>query len=242
VDRIEIPVDGPRSADVGAGEFTVEWWMRGTRSANAGGAPTCGPGLYGWITGRTVVDRDRWPTSGADGRDWGVSVGTDGVVAFGASDGTSSATACTTGVDVLDGAWHHVAVQRRAGMLEVRVDGALRGSVGAPSGDLSYPDGVGGARPTDPFLTLGAEKHDAGAAYPSFAGRFDELRLSTVARYGSSGPSPAAPFSPDADTAGLWSFDESTGNVALDASGATGGPAPGTLLVSPVNGYPRRHG
>lgn len=240
VDRIEIPIDGPTSADVGSGEFTVEFWMAATRSANTGGNPTCGTGEYGWITGRTIVDRDRWPTSGPDGRDWGVSIATDGRVAFGASDGTTQATACTSGVDVLDGAWHHVAAQRRAGMLEIWVDGQLRGSVGAPSGDLSYPDGAAGARPTDPYLVLGAEKHDAGPSYPSYAGRFDELRVSTVARYTAPFARPPGPFSPDGATAGLWHFDEPSGSVALDSSGAAGGPANGTFLVNPLTGLPRR--
>lgn len=240
VDRIEIPLDDPRSADVGVGEFTVEFWMSATRSANGGGNPTCGTGVYGWITGRTIVDRDRWPTSGPDGRDWGVSIATDGRIAFGASDGVTQATACTTGVDVLDGLWHHVAVQRRAGALEIWVDGQLRGTMTAPAGDLSYPDAAPGARPADPFLVLGAEKHDAGPAYPSFAGLLDELRVSNLARYSASFTRPSGPFSPDAATAGLWHFDEPSGTVAVDSAGAMGGPAHGELRVNPLTGLPRR--
>jgi hypothetical protein len=168
-----------------------------------------------------------------------VSVGSDGRVAFGADDGSSRATVCTAGVDVLDGAWHHVAVQRRAGRLEVWVDGARRGSVVAPGGDLSYPDAAPGARATDPYLVIGAEKHDAGPAYPSFAGWVDELRVSHVARY--DGPfSLPGPFTPDPSTAGLWHFDEVGGPTALDSSGAAGGPAHGTFRVDPSTGLPRR--
>ena len=35
----------------------------------------------------------------------------------------------------------------------------------------------------DPYLVLGAEKHDAGSDYPSFHGWLDELRVSNVVRY-----------------------------------------------------------
>ena len=40
---------------------------------------------------------------------------------------------------------------------------------------------------SDPFLVIGAEKHDAGSLYPSYRGWIDEVRLSTVRRYTGSG-------------------------------------------------------
>jgi hypothetical protein len=141
---------------------------------------------------------------------------------------------------VLDGQWHHIALQRRRadGWMWLYVDGVLEAEVDGPDGDVSYPDdGVPGdycggpCDNSDPFIVIGAEKHDAGPAYPSFAGWFDELRLSTTLRYGSNFTPPTAPFSTDVDTAALYHFDEGSGTVAADSSGAAGGPSNGELRV-----------
>ena len=48
-----------------------------------------------------------------------------------------------------------------------------RGS--GPTGDVSYRDGRSTTSPDDPFLVIGAEKHDAGAAFPSYHGWIDEV-------------------------------------------------------------------
>jgi hypothetical protein len=82
---------------------------------------------------------------------------------------------------------------------------------------------------SDPYLVLGAEKHDAGAAYPSFNGFFDELRISRVLRYSANYARPGAAFGADANTVGLYHFDEGQGNTARDSSGAVGGPTDGLL-------------
>jgi hypothetical protein len=74
---------------------------------------------------------------------------------------------------------------------------------------------------------IGAEKHDAGSQYPSFNGSVAELRLSNMLRYQNAFAPPTAPFAPDADTVGLYHFDEGTGDVIRDSSGALGGPSPG---------------
>lgn len=245
VDRVEIPLDAPpRPVDVGGGAFTLEWWLRGWPSNNPTGAVECGPGTYGWIGGHVVVDRDRYPVSGPDGRDFGVSVDRHGDLAFGAqAAGGAAATACTAlaGDGVLDGAWHHVAVQRTGGaQLEIWVDGLRRARVDGPTGDLSYPNGAAGARPADPFLVLGAEKHDVGPAYPSFAGKVDELRVSSARRYRTAFAVPTAPFAADGATVGLYHFDESTGSVARDRSGAAGGPSHGTVRFTPSGARPAR--
>lgn len=244
-DRVEIALDGPsRPVDVGAGAFTLEWWLRGWPANNPTGVVDCGPGGYGWIGGHVVVDRDRYPVSGTDGRDFGVSVDRSGDLAFGAQNAAGgAATACTAlpGAGVLDGAWHHVAVQRTGGgQLEIWVDGTRRARVDGPSGDLSYPNGVGGARPADPFLVIGAEKHDVGPAYPSFAGKLDELRVSTVRRYRTAFTPPTAPFVTDASTVGLYHFDEASGAITRDRSGAVGGPSPGTIRFTPSGARPAR--
>ena len=69
------------------------------------------------------------------------------------------------------------------------MDGSLEAEGDGPDGDVSYPDdGVpgnfcnGSCANSDPFLVLGAEKHDAGSQYPSYSGWLDEVRLSSVLR------------------------------------------------------------
>ncbi|MBL8778534.1 MAG: LamG domain-containing protein [Acidimicrobiales bacterium] len=244
-DRVEIALDAPaRPVDVGAGAFTIEWWMRGWRSNNPSGVVACGAGAYGWIGGHVVVDRDRFPFSGPDGRDFGVSVDRYGDVAFGAQDGTGAAsTVCTDlpGDGVLDGRWHHVAVERTgADHLQIWVDGVRRADGVGPAGDLSYPDGTTGARPADPYLVIGAEKHDVGAAYPSFAGRLDELRVSSIRRYRTAFARPTAPFVADSATVGLYHFDEAAGSRVTDSSGAVGGPSHGLVRFTPSGARPAR--
>jgi hypothetical protein len=162
-------------------------------------------------------------------------------VAFGLHDDSQTPWTLCSATDVLDGGWHHLAVQRRRsdGRLWLHVDGVLEAEADGPDGDLSYPDNGfptnncgGPCLNSDPFVVLGAEKHDAGPAYPSFAGWLDELRFSTTLRYGGeSFTPPGAPFTSDADTAALYHFDEAasgpcTGAV-LDVSGASGGPSDG---------------
>jgi hypothetical protein len=90
----------------------------------------------------------------------------------------------------------------------------LDGSGNGPTGDISYRDGRATSYPnSDPFLVIGAEKHDAGPAYPSFSGWIDEVRLSTVVRYASNFTPPAAPFVADGDTVLLYHFDDGTPNT-----------------------------
>src|SRR5262249_33725495 len=87
--------------------------------------------------------------------------------------------------------------------------------------DVSYHDGRATSYPeSDPFLVIGADKHDAGPAYPSYHGWIDEVRLSTVQRY--TGPRftrPFGVFTPAANTAAIYHLDEGTGNAIGDASG-----------------------
>jgi hypothetical protein len=96
---------------------------------------------------------------------------------------------------------------------------------------VSYRDGRSG-QPDDPYLVIGAEKHDAGPQFPSFSGWVDEVRVSNVIRYAANFTRPAGPFTADANTVGLYHFDEGpaaeacTGTV-LDGSGAAGGPSNG---------------
>ncbi len=228
IDRVKIRLNAPaRPVDV-SGDFTLEFWLKAEPGANASTAAQCDAN-DGWIYGNIVVDRDIF--GGGDYGDYGISL-SGGRVVFGASVGGAGNTICG-GAVVADGAWHHVAVTRQAGtgQLRVFVDGQLDAQGSGPAGDISYRDNRAAGSAADPYLVIAAEKHDAGAAYPSFSGWVDELRVSNIVRYTASFTPPAAPFAPDANAVGLYHFDEGpagacTGAV-LDSSGAAGGPSNG---------------
>ncbi len=110
----------------------------------------------------------------------------------------------------------------------IYVDGILDAEGDGPDGDVSYPDDATPAAPNDPFLVLGAEKHDADPVlYPSYSGFLDEVRISKILRHAGGFTRPRAPFAPDADTAALYHLDEGEGDLVGDASGAAGGPSDG---------------
>lgn len=236
IDRVKIRVDdtatslpGP-PADVGATDFTIEFWMKANAAENTAAAVVCGDDVS-WIYGNTVFDRDRY----AQDRKFGLSIAGGRFVWGVSGNGTGDRALCGVN-DVLDSTWHHVAVSRRRsdGRMWLHVDGVLEGEVDGPNGDVSYPDdGVPGdfcggpCTQSDPFLVIGAEKHDAGSAYPSFSGWVDEVRLSRRLRYTGAFSVPTQPFVSDADTVAPYHLDEGTGDVVGDASGAAGGPSPG---------------
>ena len=240
IDRVKIQVDdstnsnpGP-PADVGAEDFTLEFWMKANPAENPAPAVSCGANIN-WIYGNIVFDRDRFNQD----RKYGISIA-GGVPVFGVSgDGTGSLTICGA-TNVLNGQWHHVvALRRRAdGWMWLFVDGILQAQADGPDGDISYPDnGVPGnfcgplsnqpCTNSDPYLVIAAEKHDAGSQYPSFSGWVDETRFSRVLRYMANFIIPNSPFVTDANTAALYHFDEGSGDIITDTSGAIGGPSNG---------------
>ncbi len=240
IDRVKIRVDDPTNSnpgpavDVGSADFTIEFWMKGNLSENAASAVSCGAN-NSWIYGNVVLDRDRYNQN----RNFGLSIA-GGRLVFGVYGATGGARTICGSSNIVDGTWHHVAVQRRRsdGWMWLYVDGSLQAQVNGPDGDISYPDnGVPGnfcggpCTNSDPFLVIGAEKHDAGPQYPSYSGFFDELRISKVLRYSSTFSRPWAAFSKDANTVGLYHFDEGNGSTAADSSGASPGPSPATLRI-----------
>ena len=72
IDRVKIRIDDPSNnfpgppADVGAGDFTIEFWLRSEPNANTAGAVSCGAN-YNWIYGNIVFDRDRYNQARAFG-------------------------------------------------------------------------------------------------------------------------------------------------------------------------------
>jgi hypothetical protein len=231
IDRVKIQIDDPTNnnpgppADVGATDFTIEFWMRARAAENGAGEIVCGNSVS-WISGNIIIDRDRH----SQGRKFGISMA-GGRIAFGVTGAVGDdLTICgTSRVD--DDAWHHVAVTRAeaTGALQLFVDGVREAVTSSgPAGDVSYPDNgvpldycnTGPCTNSDPYLVIGAEKHDADPQlYPSFSGWIDEVRLSTVIRYGANFTRPSASFVPGANTAALYHFDVGTGDAILDSSG-----------------------
>ena len=217
-DRVKIPVDAPPTAvDIG-GDFTIEFFIR--VPANENGSGSCVTGDAGWTYGNIIVDRDIF--NDGDYGDYGIALfGASGVIGFGVSQGGSGETLCGS-INVVDEAWHHIAVTRSAttGVLSLYVDGVPDGTVNGPTGDVSYRDGRPTGYPNDPFIVIGAEKHDYDpAAYPSYSGWIDELRISTSIRYAEAFTPPTESFVTDEQTVGLYHFDEGTGDVIGDSSG-----------------------
>ena len=221
IDRVGFNHPGP-AVDVGAGDFTIEFWLRAKERDNRKLLRECGEGIA-WIHGNIILDRDRYGLS----RKYGISL-LGGRPAFGVS-GDGDLTLCARR-SILDGDWHHLAFTRRRdnGEMSVFVDGRLQARQRGPTGDLSYPDnGIPAAHCdgpcvySDPFLVIGAEKHDAGPEYFGFAGSMDELRFSDVVRYEESFEVPVAPFVADMDTVALYHFDEGAGLVIADSAGRT---------------------
>jgi hypothetical protein len=184
---------------------------------------SCGTAEAGWIYGNILLDRDVY--GGGDYGDYGISVfgGGGGRIAFGVTRGSNGVTLCST-VGVADGAWHHVAVTRSSssGALAIYVDGQPRGASGGPTGDVSYRDGRSGAA-HDPYLVIGAEKHDAGAEFPSYRGWIDELRISRSVRYTAAFQPPRTALAADGTTVALYHADEGSGTVLGDAAGSNHG-------------------
>ena len=227
VGRVKIPIDAPaRPVDVGAGDFTIELWMKAAAGAN--GAGGCNRGTDGWIFGNIVLDRDVY--GAGDYGDYGLALFADGL-GFGVADAIGGNSVCGA-TRVADGRWHHVAVTRSVatGDLRLYVDGRVDASARGPVGNVSYRDRRPTNFPQDPFLVIGSEKHSLVGAL-SFNGWIDELRVSNVVRYTGPFSPPGAPFVPGAGTVALYHFDEGpagacTGAV-VDSSGAIGGPSHG---------------
>jgi glucose/arabinose dehydrogenase len=223
---VRVRVDDPASAsagpaaDVGATDFTIEFWMRAAAADNGAGPVSCGANAD-WIEGHVLVDRGR---SNGD-RTFGVSIA-GGRVVFGVSgDGTGDRTICGAR-PVLDDSWHHVAAERRRadGRMWIWVDGILDAAADGPGGDVSYPDDAAAGAASDPDLVFGGGKHGGTLSY---GGYLDEIRISTVLRYTSSFTRPRQPFAPDGDTAALYRLDEGVGNVVGDVSRSAGGSSDG---------------
>ncbi|MCZ6528915.1 MAG: dockerin type I domain-containing protein [Chloroflexi bacterium] len=230
VDRLKIRLNDLSSgapADVGQGDFTIEWWMKALPGENDTPFAICSAS-DAWRTGNVILDRDR----AGQGRDYGASLA-GGALVFGVR-GEAGGQLNLCGSEAMnDGEWHHVALQRRAsdGWLWMYVDGVLQTQGDGPDGDISYPNGAdpldlcGGPCINDAFLVVGAEKHGIDPSLRSFSGWIDEMRISDMLRYSVDFIVPSQPFSTDPSTVALYHFDDSPANFAYDTSGNEGGPS-----------------
>lgn len=239
IDRVKIPLSNPEGAslpvNVGSTDFTLEFWLRFASGQNNSGP--CTEGEDTWINGNIIFDRDIFGVP--DYGDFGVSL-YGGRIAFGVHNGTWGQTLC--GATTLSAnTWYHIAVTRRMnGEMRIFVNGALDRQANGPEGNIAYRVGrpITNGWVNEPFLVVGAEKHDYDPnAYPSFSGWVDEIRFSNTVRYTSAFTPPNAPFTPDANTVGLYHLDEGSGTTVLDASGDAGGPSHGERRIGgPDNG------
>ncbi len=240
VDRVKIALEAggvSRPVNIGATDFTIEFWIKGNVADN--NTPVCTVGALAqdaWINGNIVIDRDVF--GDGDFGDYGIAL-LGGRVAFGVNRSSGGATLC--GGQVLDGMWHHVAVirERATGEMRIFVDGAPTTlSNVAASLDVSYRAGRTTAFANDPFLVFGAEKRDAGAQFPSFNGLLDDVRLSSFLRYTNAFARPNAPLVADGNTVALYSFNEGSGTTIIDSAGGSdgvrriGGPSNGPQYVT----------
>jgi len=219
--RVKIPLDAPhRPVDVG-GDFTVEFWMKAEPGLNLSNACNAN---QDWFYGNIIVDRDIFDAG--DHGDYGIALA-NGQIMFGVERLSQGPTTLCGGGGVDDGQWHHIAVTRNAsnGALRIFIDGTsvAHQTSTTHTGDLSYRDGRSTMYPnSDPFLVLGAEKHDyQGSLY--YFGWLDELRISSSIRYSGNFTPPSEPFTVDGNTAALYHFDEGSGNTIGDATGGSPG-------------------
>jgi hypothetical protein len=99
IDRVKIPITGANNpVNIGAGDFTIEFWMKAQPGDN--GSAACQSGGDAWIYGNTIIDRDIFGSG--DYGDYGISL-YGGRIAFGVHNGSTGATLCGAS-NVADGA------------------------------------------------------------------------------------------------------------------------------------------
>ncbi|GAB4174009.1 MAG: hypothetical protein Fur005_35880 [Roseiflexaceae bacterium] len=229
IDRVKIPLDAPATPVDLASDMTIEFWMKANPGENTTGSCSTSATGDGWINGNILLDRDIYGSG--DNGDYGIALFGAGQIGFGVAVGNSGNTVCG-GTNLDDGQWHHIAVTRSNSTitptterLQLFVDGVRVAASSGPLGDISYRNNRTTSWPnSDPFLVLGAEKHDAGAEYPSFRGWIDDLRISNVVRYTSTGYTPPTnEIAQDAQTVALYRFNEGSGTTIIDELGTSNG-------------------
>ncbi|MET9270682.1 sialidase family protein [Kribbella sp. NPDC003557] len=142
-DAIQLPFAESLATD--AGDFTAMAWIKY-------GASTADQAIF-WAYGINEFSQFWLRAEPADSRIRGLIT----------TGGTTAAVQTTKAYN--DNAWHHVALQRKAGTLSIWVDGAQAASITAPTGSVS---------PGRPFKMYVGQRLD-GAHH--FDGSLDEVRI-----------------------------------------------------------------
>jgi hypothetical protein len=135
--------------------------------------------------------------------------GSNGELSFLVWLGSKYVTAKSDGAVLVPGTWHHVAGVFDGEEVRCYVDGRR---VGATKGS--------GARKPNPLpLLLGADPDANGRGTSLFAGRLDDVRISTTARYAGESFTPAPRTARDDHTFWLLPCDADFGPWTIDRSG-----------------------
>lgn len=148
----------------------------------------------------------------SNGNNWGLRVMPDGNIRFFIHTGNLVwRDYITTGVNVKDNAWHHIAATKDGSMVHIYVDGTLRGSFASPE-PISYTLGRN--------LVLG--RHGDGDNNFNLTGEIDEVRIWSAARTGADiqDARQSELTLPQAGLTGYWRLNEGTGDTAIDNSTA----------------------
>ena len=230
IDRIKIPIDNPnRPADIGSTNFTLEFWMK-TNEIYLPAPGNCTSNLEPFAYSYTIFDRNEYA-----GRSFGQYALTirNKKLLFSVNNVQGDITLCGTST-VIGNGWHHIAITREIlnGRIRLFVDGALDAEITGPSGRMDFLDGTASNNSNDPYLVIGAEKHDWDGntgrfLYRAYRGLLDEVRLSDIIRYTGNFAMPLQAFAADSHTMALYHFDEGIGDFISDSSSAAGGPSNG---------------
>lgn len=211
--------------DIGAsGEFTFEMWIRPSSTAADNGTNPAEGSSYSATYSNIIVDGDSLSTRG-----FIIGLGA-GRILLGVNNTSGGYTLIGT-TDLRDGAWHHVAVQYTvsSGLMEVFADGDEEDSFTQGGGAVDYD---GDAPTTDSYFYLAKEKLEFDANVRGFRGDISMIRISDTRRYtGTTYTVPTSALVDDANTVGLYYFDEGSGTVLGDSSGNN---FDGELIQSPT--------
>lgn len=208
-DRLDILLEG-QSIDVGAGDFTIELWLRPAQSGNNQGAQSTGAS-YLFPNGNIFMDRDNLSVT----RDFGACLSA-GRVCFSVENGNGAYSIVGT-TDLRDDAWHHVAMQRSAsnGLMSLYVDGDRERTATGPTGTISLPSGLTGHHR---YIVFGTEKH----GFPTgFVGRLSAIHIFDSLRY--SGASYSVPTGPISGALARYLMTEQSGTTVGDSAGSNDG-------------------
>ena len=211
-DRLDILAEGT-PADVGAGDFTIEFWLRPASSGNSAGSQTTGVG-YKFPDTNIVLDRDNLSPLV---RDFGAGLAA-GRMCFSVENANGAFSIVGT-TDLRDAAWHHVALQRSAsnGLMSLFVDGDREAQETGPTGTIALPSGVSGA---ERYLVFGTEKHGFDVA--GYVGNIGPIEIRDSLRY--SGATYTVPTQPSSSgMLAQYLMAEGTGTTVADSAGSNDG-------------------